>query len=146
MPGCGDIALFRTGPWLVEVLALTQIHQVLYYFPQKIMFYYQTFFLLQICSLLDYSWQIPEKKISGVTELVPSQTAVKGGNGIEIAVRIDNLRGWDWCEMQNSAHRVSSKLSRSSLCSVVFMCLISVTLSARYDILISYIQGLFFLS
>ena len=27
------------------------------------MFYYQTFFLLQICSLLDYSQQIPEKKI-----------------------------------------------------------------------------------
>ena len=27
------------------------------------MFYYQTFFLLQICSLLDCSLQIPEKKI-----------------------------------------------------------------------------------
>ena len=35
--------------------------------PQKkIMFYYQTFFLLQICSLLkDCSWQIPEKKNRG---------------------------------------------------------------------------------
>ena len=29
------------------------------------MFYYQTFFLLQICSLLDCSQQIPEKKIGG---------------------------------------------------------------------------------
>ena len=33
------------------------------------MFYYQTFFLLQICSLFDCSWQIPEKK-SGITVLV----------------------------------------------------------------------------
>jgi len=29
------------------------------------MFYYQTFFLLQICSLLDCSQQIPEIKIRG---------------------------------------------------------------------------------
>ena len=34
-------------------------------FPPKIMFYYQTFFLLQICPLLDFSQQIPEKKIGG---------------------------------------------------------------------------------
>ena len=34
-------------------------------FLKKIMFYYQTFFLLQICSLLDHSWQIPGKKIGG---------------------------------------------------------------------------------
>ena len=34
-------------------------------FPQKIMFYHQTFFLLQICFLLDCSWQIPGKKIGG---------------------------------------------------------------------------------
>ena len=33
--------------------------------PQKIMFYYQTFFLFQICSLLDCSLQIPRKKIRG---------------------------------------------------------------------------------
>ena len=33
--------------------------------PKKIMFYYQTFFLLQICSLLDCSQQIPGKKIGG---------------------------------------------------------------------------------
>ena len=32
-------------------------------FQKKIMFYYQTFFLLQICSLLDCSLQIPGKKI-----------------------------------------------------------------------------------
>ena len=34
-------------------------------FQKKIMFYYQTFFLLQMCSLLDCSWQIPGKKIGG---------------------------------------------------------------------------------
>ena len=64
---------------------------------------------------------MPEKK-SGVTLLVSSQTAVI------VAVRIENLRGWDWDETQNSAHRVRSLLSISSLFSVVFMCLISPTL------------------
>ena len=34
-------------------------------FPPKIMFYYQTFFLLQTCSLLDCSYQIPGKKNGG---------------------------------------------------------------------------------
>ena len=59
--------------------------------------------------------------------LVSSQTAVKGGHGFEIAVRTDNLRGGDWGEMQNIAHCVRSLHSRSSLFSVVFMCLISPT-------------------
>ena len=71
------------------------------------MFYYQTFFLLQIIRLLDCSQQIPV--------LVSSQTAVKGGHGFEIAVRMDNLRGGDWGEIQNRAHRVRSMHSRSSL-------------------------------
>ena len=57
--------------------------------------------------------------------LVSSQTAVKGGHGFEIAVRMDNLRGGDWGEIQIKAHRVRSMHSRSGLCSVVFMCLIS---------------------
>ena len=59
--------------------------------------------------------------------LVPSQTAVKGGHGFEIALRMDNLRGGDWGEIKNSAHRVRSMHSRSSLFSVVFMSLISPT-------------------
>lgn len=59
--------------------------------------------------------------------LVSSQTAVKGGHGFEIAVRMDNLRGGDWGEEQNNAHRVRRMHSRSSLFSVVFMCLISPT-------------------
>ena len=57
--------------------------------------------------------------------LVSSQTAVKGAHGFEIAVRMDNLRGEDGGEIQNIAHRVRSMHSRSSLFSVVFMCLIS---------------------
>ena len=61
--------------------------------------------------------------------LVSSQTVVKGGHGFEIAVRItvrmDNLRGADWGEIHNIAYRVRSMHSRSSLFSVVFMCLIS---------------------
>ena len=56
--------------------------------------------------------------------LVSSQTAVRGGHGFEIAVRMDNLRGEDWSEIQNNAR---SMHSRSSLFSVVFMCLISPT-------------------
>ena len=59
--------------------------------------------------------------------LVPSQTAVKGGHGFEIAVTLDNLRGGDWGETQNKVHRIRSMHSRSSLFSVVFMCLISET-------------------
>ena len=59
--------------------------------------------------------------------LVFSQTAVKGGHGFEIAVKMDNLRGGDWGEKQNNAYRVRSMHSRSSLFSVVFMCLISPT-------------------
>ena len=43
-------------------------------------------------------------KKSGVTVLVSSQTAVKGGHGFEIAVRMDDLRGGDWGEIQNKAH------------------------------------------
>ena len=53
--------------------------------------------------------------------LVSSQTAVKGGRGFEIAVRINNLRGGDWGKIQNNAHRVPSMHSRSSLFSVVFV-------------------------
>ena len=56
--------------------------------------------------------------------LVSSQTAVKGGHGFEIAVKMDNLRGGVWGEIINNAHRVRSMHSRSSLFSVVFMCLI----------------------
>ena len=37
----------------LEVLALAKIHPVGNHFPKKIMFYYQTFFPLQICSSLD---------------------------------------------------------------------------------------------
>ena len=71
---------------------------------------------------------MPEKKKSGVTVLVSSQTAVKGGHSFQIAVRIENLRGGDWDETQNGAHRVRRLLSISSLFSVVFMCLILPTL------------------
>ena len=67
-----------------------------------------------------------EKK-SGVTVLVSSQTAVKGGRGFEILVRMDNLRGGDCGEIQKNAHRVRSMHSRSSLSAVVFMFFISPT-------------------
>ena len=59
--------------------------------------------------------------------LVSSQTAVMGEHGFEIAVRMENLRSGDWDEIQNKGHRVRSMHSRSSLFSVVFMCLISPT-------------------
>ena len=65
--------------------------------------------------------------------LVSLQTAVKGGHGFEIAVKIDNLRGGNWSEIQNNAHRVWSMLSRSSLFSVVFLCLISPTQTFKLE-------------
>ena len=45
----------------------------------------------------------------------------------EIAVRMENLRGMDWDDIQNSTHRIRSIYSRSILFSVVFMCLIYPT-------------------
>ena len=65
--------------------------------------------------------------------LVSSRTAVKGGHGFEIAVRMDNLRGGDWGEIQNNAHHVLIMHSRSSLFSVVFMCLISSTQKLKLE-------------
>ena len=59
--------------------------------------------------------------------LVSSQTALKGGNGFEIAVGMDNLRGGDWGEIQNNGHRVQSMHSRSSLFSVVIARVIANT-------------------
>ena len=64
-------------------------------------------------------------KKSGLTALVSSQVALKGGHGFEIAVRMDKLRRRDWGEIQNKAHRVRSMHPRSSTFSVVFMCLIA---------------------
>ena len=52
--------------------------------------------------------------------LVSWQTAVKGGHGFQIAVRMDNLRGGDWGEIQNNVHRVRSMHSRTTL--IVFGC------------------------
>ena len=65
--------------------------------------------------------------------LVSSQTAVKGGHGFEIAVRMDNLRGGDWGEIQNNAHRVRSMHSRSSMFKVVFICLILPTQEIKLE-------------
>ena len=54
--------------------------------------------------------------------LVSSQTAVKGGHGFEIAVRMENLRSGNWDKIQNKDHRVRSTHPRSSLFSpVVFV-------------------------
>ena len=65
--------------------------------------------------------------------LVSSQTAAKGGDGFEIAVRMDNSLGGDWGEILNKAHRVRSMHSRSSSFSVVFMCLISATQKLKLE-------------
>ena len=109
------------------VLALTQINQVRNYFPTKKMFYNQTFFSSNMFFIRLFVLAITWKKKSGVNVLVSSQTAVKGEHGFETVIRINNLRGGDWGEIQNSAHRVRSMRSRSSLFAVVFMCLISPT-------------------
>ena len=42
--------------------------------------------------------------------LVSSQTAVKGGHGFGIAVRMDNLRGGDWGEIPSSKYALEIKL------------------------------------
>ena len=59
--------------------------------------------------------------------LVSSQTVMKGGHGFEITVRTNSMRGGDWGKIQNNVHRVRGMHSRSSLFSVVFICLITPT-------------------
>ena len=53
--------------------------------------------------------------------LVSSQTAVKDGHGLEIAVRMDTLRGGDWGEIQNSAHRFQA-YTPDQACFRLFLC------------------------
>ena len=65
--------------------------------------------------------------------LVSSQTALKDEHGFEIAVRMDNLRSGDGGAIQNKVHRVRSIHSRSTLFSVVFMCLISPTQTFKLE-------------
>ena len=64
---------------------------------------------------------------------VSSQTAVKDGQGFEIAIRMDNLCGGDWGEIQKNVHRVRSMHSRSRLFLVVLMCLISPTQKCKLE-------------
>ena len=58
---------------------------------------------------------------------------MKGGHGFGIAVRMDNLRGGDWGEIQNNAHHVRSMHSRSSMFKVVFICLILPTQEIKLE-------------
>ena len=53
-----SVVSLRSSPWP----KYTQLGTI---FQKKILFYYQTFFPLQICSSLDCSQQIPEKNIGG---------------------------------------------------------------------------------
>ena len=79
------------------------------------MFYYQTFFLLQICFLLDCSQQIPGKKIGGHRACFLTNCC-------------ERWSGWIICSAGTGArYKIRSMHSRSSLFSVVFMCLISPT-------------------
>ena len=54
-----SVVSLKSSPWA----KYTQYRTIL---QKQIMFYYQTFFLLQICSLLDCSQQIPKNKIGVV--------------------------------------------------------------------------------
>ena len=81
------IALF---PRQLEVLVLTQIHQIRNYFPKKNLVLLSNFFFF--FKYVVY-WTVLSKylgKKSGVTVLASSQTAVNSGHGFGIAVRMDN--------------------------------------------------------
>ena len=123
----GDIALFRTVPWLAWSPRLGPNTPSTELFSQKNHVLLSNCFscsnMLIIRLFLANTW----KKKSGVTVLVSSQTAVKGGHGFDIVVRLENLRGRDWHEIQTSIHRFRNTHLRLSLFSVVFMCLISPT-------------------
>ena len=111
----------------LEVLAFVKIRQVRNYLKKKSCSTINIFSLFKYVLYQNVLSKYLKKK-SGVTVLVPSQTAVKGGHGFENAVRMENLRGEDWDETQNGAHRVRGMHLISSLLSVVFMCLILLTL------------------
>ena len=87
-----------------KVLALVKIHQVRNYFPKKSCSTVKLFFFFKY--VLYQTVLSKYLKKLGVTVLVSSQTSAKGGHGFEIAVRMENLRGGDWDETQNGAHRV----------------------------------------
>ena len=53
-----SVASLKSWPWPKYIQQGT-------FSKKKIMFYYQTFFHLQICSLFNCSQQIPEKKLGG---------------------------------------------------------------------------------
>ena len=127
LPGWGDIALFRIVPWLAWSPRLVpNTPNTKLFSPQKSCSTIKLFFVLKyVLYKTVLSKYVGEK--SWVTVLVSSQTALKGGRGFEIEVRMDNLRGGDGGEIQNKAHRVPSMQSRSSLFSVVFICLITPT-------------------
>ena len=128
LPGCGDFALFQTVPWLALSPRLSQNTPSTELFSKKNQVLSSNFFSFSNMFFIRLFLANARKKKSGVTLLVSSQTAVKGGHSFQMAVRIENLRGGDWDETQNDAHCVRSLLSISNLFSVVFMCLISPTL------------------
>ena len=104
LPGCEDMARFRTVPWLTWSPRLGPNTPSTELFSEK----KSLVLLSNVFSSSNMFWYL----------LVSLQTAVKGGHGFEIAVRMDNLRRGDWDEVQNSAHRVRSMRSRWFLFSV----------------------------
>ena len=124
---CGDIVLFRTVPWLAWSPRLDpNTPNTKLFSPKKSCSTIKLFFFFKYVLYWTVLSKYLEKK-SGVTVLVSSQSTDKGGHGFEIAVRMDNLRGGDWGEIQNNAHRFRSMHSRSSLFFVFFISLISST-------------------
>ena len=127
LAGCGDVALFWTVPWLAWSPRLDPNTTSTKLFSKKKNVLPSNFFSSSNIFFIRLFLANTSKKKSGVTVLVSSQTAVKGGNGCKVAVRINNLHGGDWGKIQISTHCVWSMHLRSSLFSVVFMCLILPT-------------------
>ena len=97
-------------------------HQVRNYFPPKKscsaikLFSSSNMFFIRL--FLANTW----KKKIGVTVLVSSKNVVKGGVDMDMVLRwhrMENFRGGDWDEIQNSAYRVS--MHSRCLFSVVFI-------------------------
>ena len=125
LPGCRYIALFRTFPSLAWSLHLDPNAPNTKLFSPKNHVLLSNFFsssnMFFIRLFLANTWG---KKIGGHRACFLTNCCERW-TGFQIAVRMDNLRGGDWGEIQTKAHRVRSMHSRSSLFSVVFMCLIS---------------------
>ena len=109
LSGGGNIALFRTVPWLASSPRLGQNTPSTELFSQKNDALLSNFFsssnILFIRLFLANTW----KKNRGLPALFPHKLPWNVVLNSEITLRMENWRGGDWDETQNGAHVIRRK-------------------------------------